>query len=111
MKYIRRIYYSNENGEIIFHYSQSGEMINIFPLEHDFAVYPQLADRTEEDTGCLEWQERDEEKENKLTGVEYIARVDVTQMPHVLVFDMPPEDPDHELTDTEAIAIMLGDAE
>ena len=111
MKYIRRIYYSNENGEIIFHYSQSGEMINIFPLEHDLAVYPQLVGRSKTDTGCLEWLERDEELEEKIMTSEHFARVDVTQEPHVLVFDELPEDPDPELTEAELIAVLTGEAE
>lgn len=111
MKYIIRIYYALATGEIIFFYTQSGEAIAIMPLSHDFAVYPQLADRSEADTGCLEWTERDEELEAKLTSGEYIARVDVTQEPHTLVFVEPPEDPDPELTDAEALAILLGEAE
>lgn len=111
MKYILRIYYDLASGEIVFFYTQSGEAITIMPLSHDFAVYPQLADRTKADTSCLEWFARDEDLEAKLTSGEYIAHVDVTQTPHVLVFEEPPEDPDPELTDAEALAILTGEAE
>lgn len=111
MKYILRIYYDLFSGEIVFFHTQSGEAFSVMPMSHDFAVYPQLAGRTEEDTGCLEWQERDDETEGKLVGGEYIARVDVTQTPHVLVFDEPSEDPDPELTDAELIAVLTGEAE
>lgn len=108
MMYIRRIFYDLMSGEIILSYSQAGTMLDIMPLSHDFTVHHQLSDRTEEDTGCLEWQERDEEVEGKLVGGEYIARVDVTQTPHVLVFDVPPVEDDPELSDAEALAIILG---
>lgn len=111
MKYICRIYYDLVTGEIVFYYTQSGEAFDIMPLSHDFSVYPELADRTEEDTGCLEWLERDEDVEGKLVGGEYIARVDVSQTPHVLAFDELPEDPDPELTDAELIAVLTGEAE
>lgn len=111
MKYILRIYYDLFSGEIVFFHTQSGEAFNIMPLSHDFAVYPQLADRTEDDTGCLEWLERDEDIEAKLTSGEYVARVDVTHTPHVLVFDEPPKNPDPELTDAELIAVLTGEAE
>ncbi|MBQ8396716.1 MAG: hypothetical protein IJX53_00780 [Clostridia bacterium] len=111
MKYIFRIFYDLTTGEIIFFYTQTGEAINIMPLSHDFAVYPQLADRTEADTGCLEWLERDEDLETKLTSGEYIATVDVTQTPHALVFTEPPVDPNPTLTADEALAIITGEAE
>ena len=110
MKYIGRAFYDLDTNRVIFYYSQSGEF-NITSLSHDLAVYPQLADRTEADTGCLEWRERDEDVEGKLIGGEYIARMDVSQTPHVLVFDEPPEDPDPELTDAELIAVLTGEAE
>lgn len=111
MTNIIRIYYALATGEIIFFYTQSGEAIAVMPLAHDFAVYPQLAGRSEADTGCLEWHERDEALETKLTGGAYIARVDVTQEPHTLIFTEPPVDPDPELTDAEALAVLLGEAE
>jgi len=111
MTNIIRIYYALATGEIIFFYTQSGEAITVMPLAHDFAVYPQLDGRSEADTGCLEWQERDEELEDKLTNGAYIARVDVTQEPHTLIFTEPPVDPDPELTDAEALAVLLGEAE
>lgn len=111
MKYNNRIYYDLDTGDIIFFYTQSGEAIAVMPLSHDFAVYPQLADRNEADTGCLEWLERDEEMEAKLTSSEYIATVDVTQTPHALVFTEPPVDPTPTLTADEALAIITGEAE
>lgn len=111
MKYIRRIYYDLSTGEIAFFYTQFGEAINIMPLSHDFAVYPQLADRSEADTGCLEWLERDEALEAKLTSGEYVVTVDVTQTPHALIFTEPPVDPDPTLTADEALAILTGEAE
>lgn len=111
MKYIFRIYYDLITGEIVFFYTQSGEAFNIMPLSHDFAVYPQLVDRTESDTGCLEWTEQNAELEAKLTSGEYIASVDVTQEPHTLIFTEPPVDPDPTLTAAEALAILTGDAE
>lgn len=111
MKYILRIYYDLFSGEIIFYYTQSGETVKVMPMSHDYAVYPQLAGRTEADTGCLEWQERDEEIETKLVGGEYVVSVDVTQTPHTLIFTLTPEDPDPELTDAELIAVLTGEAE
>lgn len=111
MKYILRIYYDSHTGNIVFFYAQSGEAIAIMPLSHDFAVYPQLAGHTEADTGCIEWQERDEELENKLTSGAYLVTVDVTQTPPVLVFAEPPAEDDPDLTDTEALAILTGEAE
>lgn len=111
MAYIKRVFYDLMSGEIILSYSQSGLTLNVMPLSHDFAVYPQLADRTEADTGCLEWQERDETVEDKLVSGEYIARVDVTRTPHVLVFEPILIEDDPELTDAETLAVLLGEDE
>ena len=108
MKYICRIYYDLSTGEIVSFYAQSGEAIAIMPLSHDFAVYPDLTNRSEADTGCLEWLERDEALEAKLSSGEYVARVDITQPTHTLIFTEPPVSPDPELSDTEAMAIILG---
>ena len=56
MSFLRRHYYDRETGGTVCSYMMRGA-INVKSTSAEFAVYPELAGRSLEDTGVLEWRE------------------------------------------------------
>lgn len=84
--FIRRIYYLNADGTVLYIYSMQGDFEYTDSETEKSLFFP---DMNPDEIGCLEWTEKDEELEAKFMG--HIISVDVTTEPHEVVFTEPPE--------------------
>lgn len=86
--FIRKLYYDLTTGTVLSSHMRQGN-VRMTTFAEDVSVLPELAGRTEADTGCMVWTEPDaaiEEAFSKATGVS----VDVAARPHQVVFDFTP---------------------
>lgn len=86
--FIRKLYYDLTTGTVLSSHMRQGS-VRMTTFAEDVASLPELAWRTEADTGCMVWTEFDsviEEAFSKATGVS----VDVAAEPHQIVFDYTP---------------------
>ena len=91
--FIRRHYYDKSTGATVCSYMMQGA-ISIRTAAEDFGVYPELAGRSMEDTGVLEWTEPVAEIED-----DFARAYTVTVVDGVPVFDFtPPALPEPEPT-------------
>lgn len=95
--FVRKLYYSLSTGEVLESYMRLGDVI-MTSFDEDVNTLPSLADRTEDNTGCIVWEAPDpvmEEAFANATGV----LIDVQATPHQIVFDYTPAP---EITDPTA---------
>lgn len=62
MRFVRRIYYDKLTGEVLDSHMAQGDIV-VLPVSEELAILPELAGRTETDTGVLEWLTPDPEVE------------------------------------------------
>ena len=86
--FIRKLYYDIETGVVLSCHMRQGS-VRMTTFAEDAAALPELAGRTEADTGCMVWTEPDAETEAAFIAATGVS-VDVTQTPHQLVFDYTP---------------------
>lgn len=60
--FIRKVYYDLDTGDILESHMRKGA-VAYTSFDYDLAIYPSLAGRSKEDTGCIEWLEEDAEIE------------------------------------------------
>ena len=101
--FIRKLYYDLSTGAVLSSHMRQGS-VKITTFAEDAASLPELAGRTEADTGCMVWETPNAETEAALTAATGVS-VDVTQTPHQLVFDYTPlpVEPDPVETMEEAL--------
>ena len=86
--FIRKLYYDISIGTVLSSHMRQGS-VRMTTFAEDVASLPELAGRTEADTGCMVWAEPDEALEAAFTAATGVS-VDVTQTPHALGFDYTP---------------------
>jgi hypothetical protein len=86
--FIRKLYYDLATGEVLSSHMRQGS-VRMTTFDEDVAALPELAGRTEADTGCMVWESPDAETETAFAAASGVS-VDVTQTPHALVFDYTP---------------------
>lgn len=86
--FIRKLYYDLTTGAVLSSHMRQGS-VRMTTFAEDINVLPELAGRTEADTGCMVWTEADAEIEAAFAAATSVT-VDVTQTPHTLVFDYTP---------------------
>ena len=87
--FLRRHYYDNTTGETVYSYSIEGAIKSV-RVEYEFETVLELAGRTPEDTGLLEWTEKNAEIEQNFVDSYGRVTVDVAQEPPALIFDFSP---------------------
>ena len=105
--FIRKLYYDKTTGEVLSSHMRQGS-VKMTTFAEDTAALPELAGRTEADTGCMVWESPDAEIEAAFADATGVS-VDVTQTPHAVVFDYTPVVSD-EISDSEALRIIVGGA-
>ena len=86
--FIRKLYYDLETGAVLSSHMRQGN-VKMTTFAEDTAALPELAGRTEADTGCMVWESPDAEIEAAFADATGVS-VDVTQTPHAVVFDHTP---------------------
>lgn len=86
--FIRKLYYDSTTGTVLSSHMRQGS-VRMTTFAEDVASLPELAGRTEEDTGCMVWETPNAETEAAFAAATGVS-VDVTQTPHALVFDYTP---------------------
>lgn len=104
--FIRKLYYDLTTGTVLSSHMRQGS-VRMTTFAKDVAALPELAGRTEADTGCMVWTEPDAETEAAFAACTGIT-VDVTQTPHAVVFDYSQPEDTGEISDSEALSIILG---
>lgn len=108
--YLHRTYYDLVSGSVIFSVTQQGKT-QFQSQDADFKIYPYLKNRTINDTGCIEYTEYNTELEYYIKS-NYIISVDITTVPHKLIFtEKPPEKIDNLSISQKAQAydILVGE--
>lgn len=109
--FIRKLYYDLSTGAVVRSSMMQGH-VKMTTTEHDMSVLPELAPyaNAPETLGCMLWTQPDPDVEDCMSRATGLS-VDVTQTPHVIVYDytplpeLPPEpSPDAE----EILAIIEG---
>ena len=100
--FVRRLYYDFATGVMLHSYMMSGA-IQVLPAD-EVAAGLGLANYA-----YMEWLEPDQAIEDSFTRSYGRVRVDITQEPHALVFDMSePAEPYNEYADMQAALGVLG---
>lgn len=86
--FIRKLYYDLTTGAVLSSHMRQGDVI-MTTFAEDVAVLPELAGRTEADTGCMVWTEFDSVIEEAFAAATSVS-VDVAAEPHQIVFDYTP---------------------
>lgn len=111
--FIRRHYYDLTTGETIWSYMLNGN-IKKSTVTEELETVAELEGRTLENTGVMEWLEPNTEIEAKMNG-DYIVSVDISSVPHALVFTerpkpepIPEEEKEASIEDYEVALKELG---
>ena len=86
--FVRKLYYDLDTGEVLSSHMRQGS-VRMTTFAEDVASLPELAGRTEGDTGCMVWTEPDTQIENDFATATGVT-VDVSANPHQIVFDYTP---------------------
>lgn len=83
--FVRKLYYDLPTGAVLESHMRQGD-VRMTTFAEDCAALPSLAGRTEADTGCIVWTEPDTAVEAGFAACTCVS-VDVTQTPHVVIFE------------------------
>ena len=83
--FVRKLYYDLITGEVLSSHMRQGS-VKMTTFVHDVAILPELAGRSEENTGCMVWTEPDAAIEESFSNATRII-VDVNVNPHQIIFN------------------------
>ena len=86
--FVRKLYYDLITGEVLSSHMRQGS-VRMTTFDEDVNALHELAGRTESDTGCIVWTAPDVEIESSFASATGVS-VDITQTPHIAVFDYTP---------------------
>ena len=86
--FVRKLYYDLATGVVLSSHMRQGN-VRMTTFAEDVAVLPELAGRTEENTGCMVWETPNADTEAAFAAATGVS-VDVAQTPHAVVFDYTP---------------------
>lgn len=104
--FIRKLYYDLTTGAVLSSHMRQGD-VRMTTFAEDAAALPELAGRTEADTGCMVWDAYDEDTEAAFAAATSVC-VDVTHTPHLVVFDYTPVEESDPVAEMEAALNELG---
>lgn len=104
--FYRRIYYDLITGTILDSRMAQGD-IRIQTVAEELASFPALREYTRSTVGLMEWLEPDAAVEAQFK-VQMLERIDVTQIPHAMVFvDFPEPEPDERDVALEILGVEV----